>query len=451
LEPLDPRRARETYLDALSAAQAVGRLASDGAAVSVAEAALSGPPPADPPRPSDLLLDGLAARVTAGFAAGAPVLKRALASYLGGGDSDADELRWMWLAGHAAADLWNYDAWEAIATQHFELASETGALGLLPLGLSLRVAVCAFAGELAAAARLVEDVQATVEATGIGLPPYPPMLLAAWRGSEDETLTIVDAVASEGRARGMGLGLAVGDWARAVLYNGLGRYDEALAAAEQATENPADLAFCNWGLVELISAATHAGQPERAAAAFSRLSVTTQASGGDWALGIEARSQALLCEGQAAEELHRAAIERLGRTQLRADLARAQLQYGEWLRLAGRRADAREQLRPAREALAEMGIEAFAARAEQELLATGERVSRRPAQTDAELTEQEANVARLARDGLSNPEIGAELFISPRTVEYHLHKVFTKLGLSSRSQLWQALPEHSDRLTVTAS
>ncbi len=334
---------------------------------------------------------------------------------------------------------WDYDAWEAIATRHFELAGETGALGLLPLGLSVRIAVCAFTGELDAAALLIEDVQATVEAAGVGLPPYPPMLLAAWRGSERETITIVEAITAEARASGMGLGLAAADWARAVLYNGLGRYDEALAAAEQATENPGDLGFCNWGLVELISAATHLGRPERAAAAFSRLSVATQASGGDWALGIEARSHAQLCEGEAAEQLHREAIERLASTRLRADLARAQLNYGEWLRAEDRRLEAREQLRAAREALAGMGIEAFAARAEQELLATGERVSSRAAR--AELTDQEANVARLARDGLSNPEIGADLFISPRTVEYHLHKVFTKLGISSRSQLWQALPE----------
>ncbi len=451
LEPLDPKHARETYLDALSAAQAVGRLASDGAAVTVAEAALSAPAPADPPRASDLLLDGLAARVTEGFAAGAPVLKRALASYLDGDGSGEDGLRWMWLAGHAAADLWDYDAWKAIAIRHFELTGETGALGLLPLGLSMRIAVCGFAGELVAAARLIADVQATVEATGVELPAYPALVLAAWRGSERETLTIAEATTAEARVRGMGLGLAVADWARAVLYNGLGRYDEALAAAEQATENQGDLAFCNWGLVELISAATHLGLPERAAAAFSRLSVATQASGGDWALGIEARSHAQLCEGEASEQLHREAIERLGRTRLRADLARAQLSYGEWLRAEGRRPEAREQLRPARAALAEMGIEAFAARAEQELLATGERVNNGSARTAAELTDQEAKVARLARDGLSNPEIGAGLFISPRTVEYHLHKVFTKLGVSSRSQLWQALPEGGNRLTVTGS
>ncbi len=447
LQSLDPRLARETYLDALSTALLAGRLAPGGATVAIAEAALAAPPAENRPRPSDLLLDGLATRVTAGFSAGAPVLKRALASYGSGEGSGEDELRWMWLASHAAVDLWDYAAWEAIADRHFQLATETGALGLLPLGLSLRIALYGFTGDLAAAAQRIDDVRATVEATGLALPPYAPLLLAAWRGQERETIAGVEAVLDDERARGMGLGLTVTHWACALLYNGLGRYDEALAWAEQAVENRTDLGFCSWGLVELISAAARAGRGERAAAAFSRLSETTRASGGDWALGIEARSRALLCEGEAAERLHREAIERLGRTRLRADLARAKLGYGEWLRREGRRSEAREQLRTARAMLAGMGAEAFAARAEQELEATGERAHKGSVRLRTALTTQEADVAGLARDGLSNPEIGARLFISPRTVEYHLHKVFAKLGVSSRGQLRGALPRDRDQIT----
>jgi hypothetical protein len=234
-------------MDAISTAQLAGRLAPSGAAVAIAEATLAAPPPADPPRASDLLLDGLAARVTAGVNAGAPVLRQALVTYRSGDASDEEELRWMWLAGHAGVDLWDYDAWEAIASRHFQLASETGALGLLPLGLSLKIAVCGFTGELAAAAQLIDDVRATVEATGIDLPPYAPLLLAAWRGEEHETIAGAEAIAADARARGMGLGLTVIHWAQAVLYNGLGRYDDALAAAEQAVEHPSDLGFCSWG------------------------------------------------------------------------------------------------------------------------------------------------------------------------------------------------------------
>ena len=451
LQSLDPRLARETYLDALATAQLAGRLAPDGATSAIAAAALAAPPAANPPRASDLLLDALATRVTAGFRAGAPVLKGALASYRSGDGSGEEELRWMWLAGHAAVDLWDYGAWEAIANRHFQLAKETGALGLLPLGLSLRIAVCGFTGDLAAAAKLIDDVGATVEATGIALPPYAPLLLAAWRGQERETIAGVEAIVNEARTRGMGLGLTVTHWARAVLYSGLGRYDEALAAAEQAVENQTDLGFCSWGLVELISAATRTGQANSRPLHCSRLTETTRASGGDWALGIEARSRALLCEGEAAERLHHEAIERLGRTRLRADLARAKLGYGEWLRREGRRLEAREQLRTSRAMLAGMGIEAFAARAEQELEATGERAQKAGVRPLAALTTQEAHVAGLARDGLSNPEIGARLFISPRTVEYHLHKVFTKLGVSSRSQLHGVLPHDRDHITMTGS
>ena len=249
--------------------------------------------------------------------------------------------------------------------------------------------------------------------------------------------------------RGEGIGITVTEWVNAVLYNGLGRYDEALAVAEQGSAYPDELGLATWSMVELIEAAARTGLPERAAGALRRLSETTSACGGDCALGIQARSRALLCEGESAERLYREAIERLGRTRVRVELGRAHLVYGEWLRRRNRRVDAREQLRAAYQMLTAMGIEGFAERARRELLATGETVRKRTVETATELTAQEAQIARLARDGLSNPEISTQLFISPRTVEWHLRKVFTKLGISSRRQLRGVLPD-AGRLAVSA-
>jgi len=268
-------------------------------------------------------------------------------------------------------------------------------------------------------------------------------LLAAWRGREAEASNLIEAITKEVVARGEGIGLTITHWASAVLYNGLGRYEEALTAAERASEHPEDLGFSNWGLVEAIVAGVRSGKRERAADAFQRLSELTRASGTDWALGIEARSRALLSEGEVAERLYREAIDRLGRTRIRVELARAHLLYGEWLRRERRRVEAREHLRNAQAMLTAMGIEAFMPRTERELAATGERARKRTPDTREDLTAQEAQVARLARDGLSNPEIGARLFISPRTAEYHLHKVFTKLDISSRNQLSRVLPQET--------
>jgi DNA-binding CsgD family transcriptional regulator len=246
---------------------------------------------------------------------------------------------------------------------------------------------------------------------------------------------MIETVSKEVRSRGEAYALSTTEWARALLYNGLGRYEDALTAAERATEHTEDLWFYNWGLVELVTAAVRSGKTELAADALERLSEMTHASGSDWALGIEARSKAQLSEGEVADGLYRRAIDRLGRTRMRGELARTHLFYGEWLRRERRRVEARAQLRTAHEMLSTMGIEAFAERAANELLATGERARRRTVETRDDLTAQEARVARLARDGLSNAEIGARLFISARTVEYHLHKVFTKLGIISRHQL----------------
>jgi DNA-binding CsgD family transcriptional regulator len=250
--------------------------------------------------------------------------------------------------------------------------------------------------------------------------------LAAWRGREAEATRLIEATMTEVLVRGEAFALSFAEWARAMLYNGLGRYKDALAAY-------------NLGLVELIVAAACSGKPELAANALARLSEITRASGTEWALGIEARSRAMLSAGDAAESLYREGIDRLQRTRVRAELARTHLLYGEWLRRERRRLDAREQLRTASELFTSMGAEAFAARAERELLATGERVRKRHVETREELTAHELQVARLAREGLTNSEIGARLFISPRTVEYHLHKVFTKLNIGSRNQLERAL------------
>jgi DNA-binding CsgD family transcriptional regulator len=304
----------------------------------------------------------------------------------------------------------------------------------------VRIAVHVLAGELSCAALLIEEVEAITQVTGSQLAPYGRMWLAAWQGRTAEASEQIDPVLEEEAPEGKGLRLTAARWATSVLYNALGRYDDALAAAEQASEYLEGLGVSAWGLVELIEAAVRGGKLQRAADALERLSQATLPSGTEWGLGIEARSRALLSDDEAAEDLYREAIERLGRTRVRVDLARAHLLYGEWLRRERRRLDAREQLRTAREMFAAMGAEGFAERAERELLATGETARKRSSDTAGALTAQEAQVARLAREGLSNPEIGARLFISPRTVQYHLGKVFGKLEISSRSQLERVLP-----------
>jgi DNA-binding CsgD family transcriptional regulator len=315
----------------------------------------------------------------------------------------------------------------------------------MPLVLSTLSYIHAISGELAAAEELLDEIKAATEATGIPSHRYVALWVAALRGREAELSELMDSTVSEAVARGEGFALAITEQVSAVLNNGLGRYDIALAAVRQAVE--VEL-FSEMGspraVAELIEAAVRCGEHSLAERALERLAVTTRAGGTDWALGVEARSRALLTDGDAADGLYREAIERLGRTRLRLQLARAHLVYGEWLRRERRRVDAREQLRTAFELLTSMGIDAFAGRAERELLATGERVRRRSVETREELTAQEAQVARLARDGLSNAAIGARLFISQHTVAYHLRKVFSKLDIGSRNQLGQVLPDSPD-------
>ncbi len=438
LEPLDPALARDTYLDALSAGLIGARLSR--AVERVAAAARSAPSASTSPRAQDLLLDGLASLTADGYDAGAPLLRRALSTFGSQDISTEEGLRWSWLAGRAAMALWDDDAWNLLVSRHGQLAREVGALGELPLALNSRVFVHLLDGDLAAASSLVAEVETVREITGSNFARYGALGLAAWRGRAGETDGLIEAIIREVLPRGEGIGVTVTQWARAVLCNGMGRYDDALLAAKHAREYPPELGFSTWSLVELIEAATRSGMPDVAADALSQLTDTTRASGTDWGLGIEARSRALLTDGDAAEAGYRDAIDRLGRTRIRVELARTHLLYGEWLRRTNRRLDAREQLRIAHDRFSAMGTEAFAERTRRELLATGETVRKRTAETRDDLTAQEAQIARLASDGRTNPEIGAQLFLSPRTVEWHLRKVFTKLDITSRRELRIALP-----------
>jgi DNA-binding CsgD family transcriptional regulator len=439
LEPIDAALSRATYLDALSAAMFAGRLASPGSGVMEIAPAVAAAAPPLAPRAPDFLLDGLAAEYNDGYAAGTPMLRRALATF-GDGMSAEEELRWLWLASVAAMRVWDDDGWEALSARHVRLAREVGALSELPLALTSRTAMLLFAGDLTAAASLTGEAQAVNEATASNIAPYGALGLAALRGDEAGTLALFEATKEEVTRRGEGAGITFAEWANAVLNNGLGRYPDALAAARRATSYEADLGSMIWPMVELIEAAARSGATETAAGACERFAVMTDASGSDWALGLQARSQALLSDGAQAERRYRESLARLGRTRMRVDLARAHLLYGEWLRRQRRRSHAREQLRTALGMLEGIGAEAFAERARGELRATGERVRKRTVATSGELTAQEAQVARLAREGLSNPEIGTRLFISAHTVQYHLHKVFAKLGVTSRSQLDRVLP-----------
>jgi DNA-binding CsgD family transcriptional regulator len=440
LEALDIALARDTYLEAISAAQFVGPLAEGLGLLEAATAARAAPPPVEPPRPADVLLDGLAAWFTEGPATGAPLVKRALIAFRGEDLPSEDALRWGALASRIAGDgPWDFEGWEALLIRQLRRVREAGALSVLPHPLLSRIQVHLFAGEFAAAASLSEELRAVTEATGIPLPPVAPLAMAAWRGREAETLQLIDAIVEQVVPQGYGLGLTATQWAAAVLYNGRARYHDALAAVEQASRPPLAMGFAHWALVEMIEAAVRTGEREAAADALDALTQTTRPSGTDWAVGVETGSRALLCDGEEADRLYREAIERLQRTRVRTALARTHLVYGEWLRRERRRLAAREHLRTAHEMFTTMGAEAFAGRAAAELRATGARARKRTVETRDDLTTQEAQIAQFARDGLSNPEIASRLFISPRTVEYHLRKVFAKLNISSRHDLERAL------------
>jgi DNA-binding CsgD family transcriptional regulator len=445
LEHHDVRRARETYLDAVTAAVFAGRLAGEVSAREVAKAALAGPRPPGPPRASDLLLDGLALLIAEGPAIGTGVMKQALDAFRGDGVSVEERLRWSWLAARMAAFIWDYDSWDLLTARHIQLARDAGALAVLPLVLSTTVGVRLFAGQLSVAASLVEQFEALADATDTRTARYAAHAVAAFRGHEDDARPLIDTAAEDFTARGEGMGLSLTRWAAAVLGNGVARYDEAFAAAADALADPDELWYSPWATVELIEAASRTGRTAAAETALQRLAVGTSASGTAWAGAVEDRSRALLSEGGSAEALYRDALDRLAPTALRLDLARTHLLFGEWLRREHRPAAAREELRTAHELFTEFGMEGFAERARIELRATGEHARKRTADTSSQLTPQETRIAELVGNGATNAEIAGQLFLSPSTVEYHLHKVFRKLEVRSRTQLARRMLESGAR------
>ena len=451
LEPLNAESARETHLEALVAAMWAGDLDSPGGLREAAKAARAAPGSPGPPCAVDVLLDAFATRLTQGYAAAAPALTRALDLVLALDVGTVGVGRWLWLTGgrtglNVALELWDDDSWHALAARQVQVAREAGALVQLQFALIFLARTHLLAGELAAAARLIEEDRLIAEATGSPPVAGAAMTLAAWRGQEAPATELIEVTVQEATAGGQGRLVSFADYASAVLYNGLGRHDAARDAARRVFERD-PLGFGPFVVPELAEAASRTGDTALVRAALAWLSERTQVIPAEWALGIEARVRALLSDGGAADSLYRESIDRLGRTRVHAELARAHLLYGEWLRRERRRGAAREQLRTAHDMLDAMGIGAFANRAGRELAATGETARKRALDTSSELTAQEAQVARLARDGLSNPDIGARLFISARTVQYHLGKVFTKLAISSRGQLNRVLP--ADPNTVT--
>jgi DNA-binding CsgD family transcriptional regulator len=439
LETFDDDLARETYLEALAAAMYAGRLGAPGAQADVAEAALVAVSRVPSPRPIDLLLKGMAERIGGSPAAGLDALRTALELMCASAQQDDGQcLRWLSLAFPipecAAAEVWDDELWHQMATEMVRRARDAGALAVLPTALVASAGFRVVSGELASASTLIEEADAIVAATGDRPLRYHYMTLAAWRGDPALAVEMLEKVAADGTARGEGRALGASGFFRAVLYNGLGRYEEALAAARQACED-VDLGPHNWSLTELIEAAAHTGQRDAAEQALRRLEKRATASGTDWGLGALASARALLADNECADALFTEAIERLERTRIVVDLARAHLRYGEWLRRVHRRHDARQHLSQAYEMFSRMGAQAFAERARRELVATGEKVRKQPVSSGDDLTAQEAQIARLAGDGLTNQEIGAQLFISTHTVEWHLRKVFVKLGITSRRQL----------------
>jgi DNA-binding CsgD family transcriptional regulator len=441
LEILDDDLARETYLEALAAAMYAGRLGDPEALATVAEAArvaVGRVPKLE--RPIDLLLSGMARRITEGASAGTDHLRTALELMCTHEhQDDGQALRWMSLGlsivqESAAGELWDDTIYRRLATDAVRHARAAGALAVLPPALTYRAGVHVLAGEFVTAATLIEEAASITAATGYAPLRYHSLSIAAWRGNPVNAISLIEAAAADGAVIGEGRVLGATGYLSAVLYNGLGRYEEAFTAARQACDYE-DLGFHSWCLFELVEAAAHLGDFETAAEAAARFEERAGASGTDWGLGAVANAQALLADNESADGLFTEAIGRLERTGVMLHLARAHLSYGEWLRRTNRRLDARRHLAGAHGMFTEMGARAFAERARRELIATGEKVRKKPVRSGDELTAQENQIARLAADGLTNQEIGAQLFISTHTVEWHLRKVFVKLGITSRRQL----------------
>ncbi|GAA1413099.1 helix-turn-helix transcriptional regulator [Catellatospora coxensis] len=447
MAPLDPALARDTLLESLGADLYAGRLNTGPGRLDIAQAIRATPAPS-PPRTVDVLLDAVATMIIDGYHTGAGPLRQALRTVQDDQRSATTgaDLRWMWLACPVtpeplAPELWDDDAWHELATGAVHLARDAGALALLPMALSYEACYRVHTGDFATATALADEASAISTATGTAPMAYPALVLSAWRAHEPRARRLLDAVRGDAGDRGEGRALAIADYAAAVLDNGLARYDDALAGATRAGQYE-DLGLFGWTLVELIEAAAHSGHPQAAATALDRLTERTRAAATEWAKGIEARSRALLTDGPDADTLYRQAIKHLDRCRITVHQGRARLVYGEWLRRQGRRGLARDQLRAAYDTLTRAGADGFAERARKELLATGETVRRRSVSALAELTGQEAQVAQLAREGCTNVEIAGRLFISPRTVEWHLGKVFTKLGITSRKDLQAAFSAH---------
>ncbi|MCW2548819.1 MAG: ATP-dependent transcriptional regulator, MalT-like, LuxR family [Mycobacterium sp.] len=435
LEHVDVDLSCSTYREAMSAAMFSGQLAVPGGSPrDVAEAVRAAPKPTRPRRAHELLLDGLAANFVDGYAEAVPLLRRALDG-LAEEPSAEEARRWLWLGSVVAIHLWDEARWDRLSDHHVQIARDSGALTELPLALTQRANLLMFLGELSRASALVDEVETVVDATGSALTPYGALAIASFRGNETRASALAAITEEEAVMRGEGIGLVVSGWLGAVLHNGRGNYEKALAAAEQGAAHPSDPSPAMWTLVELAEAAARTGSMDRAKQAVDTLVEMTTLTATDWGLGVQARSRALVQEGDAADSLYREAIERLGRTRMRLDLARAELMYGEWLRRRGSRTGAREHLRTAHNRLSEMGADGFAERARRELAAIGETVRTRKNDHFADLTAQETQVARLASEGHSNQEIGSKMYISPRTVEWHLGNVFGKLGVTSRKAL----------------
>ena len=441
LESLDAELARETYLYAWVASHLAGPLAAPGGLLAeVSRAAQAAPQPAGAPRPCDLLLDGLTTMIVEGRAAAEPAIRRAVSTFLGDQVSGEEWLQWGIFAQMAAMAVWDFDSWVALSTRHVELARALGALAPLSIALNGRGSVATHCGDFETATALAAEKDVVNEVTGIRLATTCDLLLAGYRGRPAEAVPLFTATTEDSTARGEGLAVQMANWSAAVLHNGFGRYAEALAVAEPATEDSYSPLSTQLVLPELIEAAVRTGRVDLATEALDRLSAMTTIEGSDWAKGLEVRSRALVSEGQEAEQCYAEAVERLVRTRLRSERARAHLLYGEWLRRENRRLDARHQLHAAYHLFTAIGADAFAERARRELLATGEKVRQREVDTSSQLTSQEEHIVRLARDGRTNPEIAAELFLSTRTVEWHLRKVFAKLGITSRRDLHNTLP-----------
>ena len=441
LENLDDDLAREAYLEALTAAMYAGRLGEPGALPNVAEAARAavGRVP-NLQRPIDLLLSGLANLITSGTSEAAVPLRAALEQICHAPPSDGQPLRLASLGlavvqEIAAGELWDDAIWHQLASNMVRRARDSGALAVLPSALVFLAGTHIFAGEFATAATLLEEATSIAAATDHLAPMrYHSLSLATLRGIPADVLPNLEAAAARGTARGEGRALGMNGWATAVLNNGLGRYEEAFAAAREGCEYD-DLGLHGWRLSELIEAAVRCGELETAAVAARRLEERAGASGTDFGLGFSASARALIADDEHADVLFAEGIERLERTRMVIHLARAHLRYGEWLRRVNRRVDARRHLGKAHEMFTRMGAQAFAERARRELVATGEKIAKQPSGSGDELTAQETQIARLAGDGFTNQEIGAQLFISTHTVEWHLRKVFVKLGITSRRQL----------------